>query len=88
MSRALRHEIVSLAAARLGLDPTDDNRVLDALDRIGERLLRSDSRGHQAFRRGVESLAAELDDEVREEVADVVVRFMRTPSFLVRFVDL
>ena len=33
-------------------------------------------------------LAADLDDDIQEQVADVAIRFMRTPSFLVRFVDL
>ena len=62
--------------------------MLAALDRIGERLLRSDSRGYDAFREQIRSLAADFDDATQEQVAEVVTRFMRTPSFLVRFVDL
>jgi hypothetical protein len=88
ISRVLRREIISRAAAGLGLDATDEVQVLAALDRIGERLLRSDSRGYDAFRRQVKSLAADLDESTQEQVAEVVTRFMRTPSFLVRFVDL
>lgn len=88
ISRVLRREIVSRAARALGMDPTDEGAVLAALERIGERLLRSDSRGYDAFRQQVRSLAANLGEATQEQVAEVVTRFMRTPSFLVRFVDL
>lgn len=88
ISRALRQEIVSRAADGLGLNATNESHVLSALDRIGERLLRSDSRGYQAFRRKIRALTANLDEAAQDHVADVVTRFMRAPSFLVRFVDL
>ena len=48
ISRALRQEVISRAAIMLRLDLTAENEVLGALDRIGERLLRSDSRGYSA----------------------------------------
>ena len=88
ISRALRQEIIDRAAVGLGLNPADENQVLAALDRTGERLLRSDSRGYDAFRKQIRSLAADFDDTTQDQVAEVVTRFMRTPSFLVRFVDL
>ena len=88
ISRALRQEVIVRAAAGFGLDPAAENEVLAALDRIGERLLRSDSRGYGAFRKQIRSLVADFDDATQDQVAEVVTRFMRTPSFLVRFVDL
>ncbi len=88
ISRVLRQEVVSRAAVGLGLDAANEGEILAALDRIGERLLRSDARGYDAFRGQVRSLAGDLDDATQERVAEVVTRFMRTPSFLVRFVDL
>lgn len=88
ISRALRDEIVNRAAAALSMDPSDDTAVLESVDRIAERLLRADSRGYEAFRKRVRSLAIDLDEASREQVADVVTRFMRTPSFLVRFGEL
>lgn len=88
ISRVLGHEIVSRAAAALNMDPDDEAAVIRELDRLAERLLRSDSRGFAEFRGGVKELAAGLDEALREDVADVVIRFMRTPSFLVRFIDL
>jgi superfamily II DNA or RNA helicase len=88
VSRALRAEVVSRGAAALSIDPSDEEAVLAEFDRIGERLLRSDTRGFDRFRARVASIAGTLDDDVASQVADIVIRFMRTPSFLVRFVDL
>ena len=88
ISRALRDEVVRSAADRLGLDPAAESEVLGELDRIAERLLRVDSRGYAAFRTKVRALLAEFDDATQDQVADIAIRFMRTPSFLVRFVDL
>lgn len=84
----LRHEIITRAATGLGVDPNAEDDVLAALDRTGERLLRSDSRGYDAFRERIRSLAADFDKATQDQVAEVVTRFMRTPSFLVRFIDL
>ena len=88
ISRELRSEIVMRAAHALDMDPAQDADVLAELDKIGERLLRSDARGYEAFRQRVRELTAELDDVMSEQTAEIAVRFMRTPSFLVRFVDL
>ena len=62
--------------------------MLEELDRIGNRLLRAESRGYRAFQGRVGSLTEGLDDDSRARVVTVVTRFMRTPSFLVRSVDL
>jgi hypothetical protein len=88
ISRVLREEILSRAATSLSMEGAADEDVLAALDRIGERLLRSTSRGYGAFRAEIRSLAGNLDEAMQEQVAEIVTRFMRTPSFLVRFVDL
>lgn len=88
ISRALRHEIVSRAAAGLGTKSTDEQEVLTEIDRIGERLLRRDSEGYAAFHDRIQTLVGDLHPAMAEDVAEVVTRFMRTPSFLVRFVEL
>ena len=88
ISRALRSEIISRAAQSLSLDPSAPDEVLAAIDRLAIRLLRADSSGYQVFRKRVRSLASNLDDKGQDEVAEVVIRFMRTPSFLVRSVDI
>lgn len=88
VSRSLRAEVLERSARAFSLDPADEDAVVAQLDRTAERLLRSDSRGFERFRSRVASFASPLDAEAAEVVADVVIRFMRTPSFLVRFVDL
>lgn len=88
ISRSLRQEIIRRGAQDLGIPETDGDAVLAELARISERLLRSDSTGYDRFRRQVLDLTQNLDSALQDELADIVVRFMRTPSFLVRFVDL
>ncbi len=88
ISRALRNEVITLAAEGLGIDPANEARVGKELELLSDRLLRSDSRGYAEFRKRVRSLATGLDEDTQEQLAEVVTRFMRTPSFLVRFVDL
>jgi hypothetical protein len=88
ISRALRQEVIARAARGLKQDPAAEDAVLAELDRTGERLLRSDSPGYSTFRREIRSLVADFDEGTQDEVAEVVTRFMRTPSFLVRFVEL
>jgi superfamily II DNA or RNA helicase len=88
ISRALRGELISRAAAARDLDPADGDGVLAELDAIGERLLRANRRGYEAFQARVRPLAHGLDDHTQARVVDIVTRFMRTASFLVRCVDL
>ncbi|MFC7247612.1 DEAD/DEAH box helicase [Catellatospora aurea] len=88
ISRALKTEILDRAAAGLQLSGADEDEVLAALDRVGERLLRSDVRGYQVFHDRVRQQMGGLDDESSGRATEIVVRFMRTPSFLVRFADL
>lgn len=88
VSRALRAEVLDRSARALSIDPGDEDAIVAELDRTAERLLRSDSRGFERFRDRVASIAGALDTDAAAEVADIVVRFMRTPSFLVRYVDL
>jgi superfamily II DNA or RNA helicase len=88
VSRAIRAEVLDRGARALSIDPADEDAIVAELDRTAERLLRSESRGFQLFRAQVASIANALDADAAGVVADVVVRFMRTASFLVRFVDL
>jgi superfamily II DNA or RNA helicase len=88
ISRALRSEITIRAAHALGYDPQSPQEVFAELDRIGERLLRSDARGYQEFGDYIRTLTGGLDAVTAERVAEITTRFMRTPSFLVRFTKL
>jgi len=87
ISRALESEIVTMAAAALKIDANDPDVVLEELGGAS-RLLRSDASGYDAFRKRVLTLASSLDGSTADQLAEIVIRFMRTPSFLVRFVDL
>lgn len=88
ISRALRSEIVTRAADALGYDLDSPGEVFAGLDRIGERLLRSGARGCQEFGDYIRTLTENLDPATAERVAEITTRFMRTPSFLVRFTRL
>ena len=88
ISRALRREILDRSSEMLGFSGVSDDDVLAELGRIGERLLGSETRGYRAFRSRVRQLTSDLDETTQDEIADVATRFMRTPSFLVRFVQL
>lgn len=88
ISRALQQEVVAKAAAVLGLDPADHDAALAELERKADPLLRSDSQGFRQFIAYVRDLTAGLDDRTAARVGDTVTRFMRTPSFLVRFAGL
>jgi superfamily II DNA or RNA helicase len=88
ISRALRSEIITRAAHALGYEPHSSEEVFVELDRIGERLLRSDARGHQEFGDYIRTLTGELDAVTAERIAEITTRFMRTPSFLARFTKL
>jgi hypothetical protein len=88
ISRAVRQEVIDRGGEALGIPPADDDRVIAELDRLSDRLLRSDTSGYRLFRRRVIEAADRLEPGLREDLADIVIRFMRTPSFMVRFVDL
>lgn len=88
ISRVLNREIVSRAVRQLGMEPAEGSEVLSVVARIAERLLDRDTRGFRVFESEVRRLASGLDAETQAQVVEIVTRFMRTPSFLVRFVDL
>lgn len=88
LSRRLRTDIAALAGRRLGLDPANEEAVFEELGRIGDRIeenpLRTVIEDRVRQRLGVGKLS---DDETEKAVA-IVRRFLRTPSFLARFVEL
>ncbi|MBW0292472.1 MULTISPECIES: DEAD/DEAH box helicase [Rhodococcus] len=85
IARALQKRITERAAGALFVDATDPTAVGEAVNRLRNRLLRSDSSGNKRIRDTVEELADLLDKESRYQLGEVVVRFLRTDSFLVRF---
>jgi hypothetical protein len=90
ISRAIRQTLIEQGAAKLGLPADDSGRVMDELDRLGERFFDPAAPVTRAAREAVTELLAglRLRDEHIAQVRDTALRFLRTPSFLVRYVDL
>jgi hypothetical protein len=90
ISRALRQTLITQGAAKLGLPADDPGRVMDELDRLGERFFDPAAPVTRAVREAVTELLGglRLRDEHMAQVRDIALRFLRTPSFLVRYVDL
>ncbi|HEY9565183.1 MAG TPA: helicase-related protein, partial [Nocardioides sp.] len=88
LSRRLRTEIATRAADMLGTDGSDEEAVFTELSRIGDRIEEPPLRGEieqlVRDRLGVGSLTGEEQDQA----VAIVRRFLRTPSFLARFVTL
>jgi Helicase conserved C-terminal domain len=89
-SRAIRQTLIAQGAAKLGLPADDPGGVMDELDRLGERFFDPAAPVTRAAREAVTELLGglRLRDEHIEQVGDIALRFLRTPSFLVRYVDL
>ncbi|MBR8034481.1 helicase-related protein [Burkholderia vietnamiensis] len=81
--------ILERARDALGTKSTEETQ--DALDRISERLFRSDSSSYERIRqRLMDALteAAEGRKDVLDLVVDAAIRHLRTPGYLVRYTQL
>jgi hypothetical protein len=89
VSRAIQQEILREGARKLGLDPADAERIVAELERLSLRFFDPEAPVTRAANATLSELFAPLpiSEEDRERAADVVLRFLRTPSFLVRYVD-
>jgi len=96
--RALRRHVSAqldaeiIRRGRQQLSHMDDDAVRDELERLGDRFLDVDGALRlevtEALRQVVNQFAAAVDAEQRERIVEIVRRFLRTPSFLVRYFDL
>lgn len=85
IARALEKRAIDLARASMSMGDRSDNDVEVALDRLSDRLFRSDTSSFRKLRTEIDSWLPALDTDSREKLSDVVIRFLRTQSFLVRF---
>src|SRR5207249_748019 len=87
---ALLEEVAARGAEALRLAPGDQQAVLVALEQRADSLLRSDAPGARVVAERAHKICADLGLGVpdTDQTIDVVTRFMRTASFLTRFVDL
>lgn len=90
ISRSLRMEIVQRGAAQLGLNPGDVEGVERELQLRADRFFDVDSPARlSASKAAAEVLeGCGLKGVALGRAVDVVIRFLRTPSFQVRFLDL
>jgi hypothetical protein len=90
ISRAMNDVLVSEGATKLGLATNDHEAVRKELDRFGNTFFDEERPVTRATRDVLDELTSEcaFDDETRKSVTEVMLRFLRTPSFLVRHVDL
>lgn len=89
LSAAIREEIARQARDKFGMTGATTDAVFEEL---GDRaaLLRSDRPGGERLHRLARDIAKVqgLGEADCQSLGDVVVRFMRTPAFLTRYVDL
>jgi ERCC4-related helicase len=87
ISEAVQNEILRIGAQKLGCLKSE---VTDQLERIGRRFFDEDSPARKACDMQARRLLGEFAvlEEYRDQLADVIRRNVRTPSFLVRFFPL
>jgi superfamily II DNA or RNA helicase len=89
ISRLLEWQLLSRAAEALGLPSQEEAR--ETLERLADQFFEAEGRlRNQAIQllHEIASTYRALDPRARERVVDVTLRFLRTPSFLVRYLSL
>jgi len=89
ITQRLREEIIRLGAARLPPGTAPD-RVEEELELIGKRFFDTDGPIRRQVRQSLEKIIAQYPKLKSDDtkVVEVCRRFIRTPAFLVRYVDL
>jgi len=89
LTRAIDRRIIDEATRQLGSRAGDESAVRDELRRRSERFFDPDAPVTLLARRAVRTvLTGSVESEQLDEWTSVVLRFLRTPSFLVRHVGL
>lgn len=90
ISHAIQQELLHEGARKLGLDEQDSGEVAAELERLGLRFFDPDAPVTRTAGASVSKLLSGLPigDDEHLRATDIVMRFLRTPSFLVRYVDL
>ncbi|SIS21993.1 helicase-related protein [Williamsia sterculiae] len=86
ISRAIEGRTRDLARESLNLPNATDDEIDSELHRLSDRLLRSDSASFSTVRSHIRSWTTALEAEEQDQLVDIAIRFLRTDSFLVRFV--
>ena len=89
VSSALHRRFLALGATKLST--ADEASVQAELDRLGERLLDQESPVRRKVERSIRDIVRSyptFDSDAVEGIVDVILRFLRTPSFLARYFPL
>ena len=87
LSAALNRHIDEVAGTKLGCGPKEVTKQLESVGRQFDRR-RPLSRQLKEVVQGILGSYPELPEPDREKVEEIVTRFVRTPSFLVRYFPL
>lgn len=88
ISDEMRDRLYARAGRAFGYAPSDVAATRASLQRLSDRLLRTDSPGYKRLQGEVLSLSGKLDKTSAQLFADRVIRFMRTDSFLLRYTNI
>jgi hypothetical protein len=90
ISHAIEEYLLQEAARQLRIDVSERERIAAEVERMSLRFFDPDAPVTKAATATVEDLFSNLDlgDVERAQAVDVALRFLRTPSFLVRYTNL
>ena len=88
ISAAIEREIITSAASYLNMDPRDKEAIATRIERTADNVLSTDSLARRSIETDMTLLAkaAGLSAEEVDAFVGSVVRFLRTESFIVRYV--
>lgn len=89
LSRRVQASLVADGAWKLDLQTDDQDEIIQELDRQADRFFDPDAPVTRVAREALHEIfgAAGVADADLEETIDAALRFVRTPAFLVRYVD-
>jgi superfamily II DNA or RNA helicase len=90
ISHAIEEYLLEEAGRQLRIGATERDRIVSEVERMSLRFFDPDAPVTKAATATVEGMFSELDlsEPERAQAVDVVLRFFRTPSFLVRYTNL
>jgi hypothetical protein len=88
ISAAIERELLRQASEHLGLDPVDKEVIIRRIERTADNVLSTDSAARRDIENQMSGLAlkAGLKEEEIQSFVAAVIRFLRTESFIVRYV--
>jgi hypothetical protein len=87
ISEAVRRKIRTIGSEKLGCRPEE---VFEELDRLGDRFFDADSPANRACKKKIAEILHQYPglDLYKEDLMEIVRRYVRTPTFLIRYFPL